>query len=209
MEYTITKTEPPSRPVRQRLDTHELDRWFSEEVLPLEPVLMRLLRRHWRHQDDIPDLRQDIYMRVYESARRDGIPDSTRAFVFTCARNLLVDQARRAQVVSIETIGDLEELPEQPTSDFGPERVAGARSELRLLQAALDDLSPRCREIVVMRKIEELTHEEISARLGIAQGTIEKQITLGIRAIAKTLYEQGIDAVDKWMQRGRRGERDQ
>jgi DNA-directed RNA polymerase specialized sigma24 family protein len=60
-----------------------------------------------------------------------------------------------------------------------------------------------------MRKVEELTHEEISARLGIAQGTIEKQITLGIRAIAKTLFEHGIDAVDKWMQRGRRGERDQ
>ena len=47
-----------------------LDRWFVEEVLPLEPALMRMLRRHWRRADDIADLRQEVYTRVYESAGR-------------------------------------------------------------------------------------------------------------------------------------------
>ena len=186
-----------------------LDKWFGDEVLPQEAALMRFLRRHWRHIDDLPDLRQEIYMRVYASAQRTGIPDSTRAFVFMCARNLLADQARRAQVVSIETVGDIEELPEQPSGDFGPERLLGAKQDLHLLQVALDKLSPRCREIVALRKIEELTHEEISERLGIAQGTIEKQITLGVRAIAKTLFERGVDSAERWMRRARRGEREQ
>jgi RNA polymerase sigma-70 factor (ECF subfamily) len=207
VEYTNTNI--PARAVRQRLETDALDRWFSNDVLPLEPALMRFLRRHWRHVDDLPDLRQEVYLRVYDSAQIAGIPDSTRAFVFMCARNLLVDQARRAQVVSIETIGDLEELSQLPGDDFSPERLIGARQELRMLQAALDELPPRCREIVAMRKIEELSHEEISERLGIAQGTIEKQITLGVRAIAKTLYERGVEAAELWMRRTRRGERDQ
>lgn len=192
-----------------RPDTHALDIWFTEAVLPLEPALMRLLRRHWRHADDLTDLRQEIYLRVCQSAKESGLPDSARAFVFTCARNLLVDQARRAQVVSFETVADLEELPEQPADDFGPERLVGAKGELRLLEAALDALSPRCREVVVLRKIEGLTHSEISERLGIALGTIEKQITLGVRAIAQTLYEQGVEAAATWMRRVRREERDQ
>ncbi|WP_457326203.1 RNA polymerase sigma factor [Roseateles sp. P5_E11] len=183
--------------------------WFSKEVLPLEPALMRLLRRHWRHAEDLPDLRQEVYMRVYESAQRTGVPEATAAFVFTCARNLLVDQVRRAQVVPFEVVADLEDLPAQPSNDFTPERLAESRQKLELLQLALDDLPPRCREVVMLRKIDGLSNKEIADRLGIAEGTIEKQITVGVRALAETLFAQGIEAAAGWMKRMRRGERDQ
>lgn len=183
--------------------------WFSDEVLPLEPALMRLLSRHWRHPEDLPDIRQEVYIRVYEAAKRDGIPDATAAFVFTCARNLLVDRVRRSQVVPFETVADLEELPDRPGSGFTPEQLVDARQDMELLEDALNDLSPRCREVVVMRKIEGLTHKEIAERLGIAEGTIEKQITLGVRALAETLYAQGVGAASAWVQRMRRGEKDQ
>jgi len=186
-----------------------IEDWFSKEVLPLEPALMRLLRRHWRHHDDLPDLRQEVYMRVYESAQRDGIPESPAAFLFTCARNLLVDRVRRAQVVPFETVADLDELPSHPSTDFTPERLVDSKQKLVLLQSALDDLSPRCREVVILRKIEGLSLKEISARLGIAEGTVEKQITIGIRALAETLFSQGIEAAAGWVKRMRRGEQDQ
>jgi RNA polymerase sigma factor (sigma-70 family) len=186
-----------------------VDDWFVKEVMPLEPALMRLLRRHWRYPDDLPDLRQEIYVRVYEAASRNGLPAATPAFIFTCARNLLVDRSRRAQVVSIDTVADLEELPDLPHANFTPERIADAREELNMLQAALDDLAPRCREVVMLRKIDGLSHKEIAKRLGIAEGTVEKQITLGVRALAETLYAQGVEVAATWLQRMRRGEQDQ
>ena len=186
-----------------------VDDWFSTEVLSMEAALTRFLRRHWRQPDDIPDLRQDIYIRVYESAIDAGIPASTPAFVFTCARNLLVDRARRARIVSFEMIADLEAIPEQPDADFSPEHIAAAREELKLLQVALDDLSPRCREVVMLRKIDGLSHREIAEQLGIAHGTVEKHITIGVRALADSLFAQGVEAASAWMQRMRRGESDQ
>jgi RNA polymerase sigma-70 factor (ECF subfamily) len=183
--------------------------WFSTEVLPLEAALMRFLRRNWRQPDDIPDLRQEIYVRAYESALRDGMPAATPAFLFTCARHLLVDRTRRAKLVSFEMIADLEALPEQPDHDFSPERLAGARDELQLLQLALDDLPPRCREVVMLRKVEGMSQQEIATQLGIAQGTVEKHITLGVRSLAETLYAQGVEVAAAWMRRMRRGESDQ
>lgn len=209
MPSKVPDSDSPPLPSGGHLAGHVVNDWFSAEVLPLEPALMRLLRRHWRHPEDVPDLRQEIYVRVYEAAARDGLPASAPAFVFTCARNLLVDRVRRAQVVSFDTVADLEDLPEQPQSDFTPERLADARQELQLLQVALDDLSPRCREVVVLRKIDGLSNKEISKRLGIAEGTVEKQITLGVRALAETLCAQGVAAAATWMRRMRRGERDQ
>ena len=65
---------------------------------------MRLLRRHWRGSDDHADLRQDIYIRVYEAAARDGVPESTPAFVFTCARNLLVDRELSKVVARLDLL---------------------------------------------------------------------------------------------------------
>lgn len=192
-----------------RAEPATVQEWFRREVLPLEPALMRLLRRHWRHHEDVADLRQEIYMRVYESAQEKGTPDSTAAFVFTCARNLLVDRIRKAQVVPFEAVADLEELPEAPHADFTPELLAESRQKLRLLQVAFDDLSPRCREVVLLRKVEGLSHKEIAARLGIAEGTIEKQITNGVRALAETLFSQGVDVAVAWVNRMRGGEQNQ
>ena len=46
-----------------------LDDWFTTEVLSLEAMLMRYLRQNWRDSAEWPDLRREVYARVYEAAR--------------------------------------------------------------------------------------------------------------------------------------------
>src|SRR5690242_7107039 len=72
--------------------------WFIREVLPLEAALMQFLRRCVRNESDAADLRQDVYVRVYEAAQKQ-IPHPVRPFLMTTARNLVVDRVRRQQVV--------------------------------------------------------------------------------------------------------------
>lgn len=169
------------------LSDNELSTWFVEEVLPLEGLLERYLRRNWRDHDEIPDLRQEVYARVYDSCAA-ARPLSARAFVLSTARNLLIDRVRRAQVVSIETYADIERMSTLQ-DELSPERHLSARSELRLLQAALDGLPPRCREVVELRKIEGLSQREVAARMGIAEDTVEKQVAKGVRALAQALRD--------------------
>ena len=45
-----------------------LDTWFKREVLPHEAALLRFLLRMWPNRHEVQDLRQDIYVRVYEAA---------------------------------------------------------------------------------------------------------------------------------------------
>jgi RNA polymerase sigma factor (sigma-70 family) len=164
----------------------EVEAWFVRDVLPLEASLMQFLSHNWRNEADIADIRQDVYERVCEAARR-RMPDQTRAFVFRTARNLIVDRFRHAQVISIEAVPDLEAL-EVAIDTPGPDRSAAARGELRRLQIAIDRLPPRSREALVLGRIEGLPGDEIAVRMGVSQAAVSKHLNKGIRALADFLF---------------------
>jgi RNA polymerase sigma factor (sigma-70 family) len=164
----------------------EVRAWFVREVLPLEAVLMQFLRRNWRNKSEIADLRQEVYARVFEAARHE-IPRLAKPFLFATARNLLINRVRQEHVVSIEAVADLDAL-NIPKDEPGPDRSAIARDELRRLQAALDDLPPRCREAVILRQVDGLTRREIASRMGIAEKTVKRHLADGVRVLADHLY---------------------
>lgn len=168
-----------------------VDDWFAREILPLESALMQFLQHNWRNRSDIADLRQEVYARVFESALKE-IPDKPRQFLFAAARNLLVDRVRREQIVPIEAATDLDALNIAMDAP-GPDRTAMARDELRRVQAALDRLPPRCREAVVLRRVEGLSRKEIAQRMGIAEDTVTEHLIKGMRLLASTLYGDPAD----------------
>jgi len=184
---------------REGFDTHpagrmsaaEVDEWFVREVLPMEQVLMQFLHRNWRNASDIGDLKQDIYVQVYEAALA-GLPAHPRQFVFTTARNLLINRVKREQIVSIEAMADLDLLGMAEEAP-GPERALLARDELLQLQIALDRLPERHREIFVMAQIDGLTGRQIAERTGLAESTVSQHLAKATRLIADHLYGEPKD----------------
>ena len=168
------------------VDEASLSQWFKTEILPLERALMAFLRRHWRSSEDLIDFRQDIYERVLAAAAENGLPQSARAYLFVAARNHVVNQYRRQQVVSFELVADMEEVS-QDFDMFATDRHLSARDELRRTKAALDLLPARCREVIRLRRIEGHSAKETAECLGVSLSTVEKEFTHGMRAITDYL----------------------
>jgi len=165
--------------------------WFLREVLPLEAMLLQFLRHNWRDSADIEDLLHDVYVRVYEAALKQ-IPDRAKPFVFTTARNMLISRVRTRHVVPIEAVADLDALGiaiDVP----GPDRSMIARDELRRLRDAIDRLPPHCRDVVIMRRIDDLSRGEIAMRLGLTEGTVSVYLTEGMYALADFLHGESPD----------------
>ena len=165
----------------------DLDDWFVREILVHERALTQYLLRCWPQRDEQHDLRQEIYARVYEAAAR-GRPAAPKAILFTAARHLMTDRARRSRVVSIEPVGDFEPSNVYLIDEVTPERWMGARQALKRLAEALDRLPDRCREVVWLRRVEELPQKDVARRLGISGKTVEKHLAKGMRLIADHLY---------------------
>ncbi|HWY60792.1 MAG TPA: RNA polymerase sigma factor [Rhizomicrobium sp.] len=170
------------------LDRRDIDAWFVEEVLPLEPMLTRLLRRNWRDVEEVADLRQEAYVKIYEAAQRER-PSPVKPFLIMIARNLMIDRLRRNNVVSIETMNDLDWSNISEIAPSPEDRVA-ARQQLTRMQAALDQLPPRCREVIVLRRVHGFSQREVAKKMGIKEETVENQVMKGMRVLADAVSDR-------------------
>ena len=147
---------------------------------------MRYLTRKRAIPIDAEDVRNDLYIRILEAAEcaRPAIP---KAFLFSAARNLLIDLARRNQVVAIDLLADLDVLNVLIDEVF-PERHASGRQQLQRLSMFFDRMPAKCREVLWMRRIDGLPQKEVAQRLGITEATVEKHVHRGLRYLANALY---------------------
>jgi RNA polymerase sigma factor (sigma-70 family) len=159
-----------------------LEIWFKREILNHEEMLMRFLARVWPYRDELCDIRQEAYARVYEAALKSR-PQAPKAFLFTTARHLMADRIRRERIVSIRAGGDTDYL-NVLVDEISPERRAAAAEELARLAQAFDRLSSKCREVVWLRRVKELSQREVAEHLGLSEKTVEKHLRVGARLLA-------------------------
>ena len=135
---------------------------------------------------------QETYARLLAlSPERRGAVRSWRAFLFATARNVALDHLRRREIVSLDA------LPETHGADVvwrggeegRPDEVVNLAQERRLLAQVIASLPERCRQVLTLRKIHGLSQKEIALRLGIAEHTVEKHVSHGVRLCAARLLE--------------------
>jgi RNA polymerase sigma-70 factor (ECF subfamily) len=114
-------------------------------------------------------------------------PPVARYFLFNVARHLLTDRLRRRRIVSIESVGDFD-LSNVLVDEISPERRLDAHQQLKRLAQALNDLPPKCRQVVWMRRVEALSQKQVAERLGVSERTVESHVLKGMYLLKQALY---------------------
>jgi RNA polymerase sigma factor (sigma-70 family) len=164
--------------------------WFRENIRPHERELRAYLRGRFPTLPDVDDLVQETYARLLR-ARESGHATLTRAYLFVVARNVALDLIRREKTISVERLGEMERLN---VVEEGPDAAEALshEQELALLDAAMRALPPRCREVLTLRRIEGLSHRAIAEKLGIAEGTVNAQLAIGLMRCRQFLCAHGV-----------------
>jgi RNA polymerase sigma-70 factor (ECF subfamily) len=168
----------------------DLEKWFVSAILPHQAALTRYLKRVCKWSSEVLDLRQETYIRVCESATKSR-PRFPRTFLFTTARNLVIDKVRRERVVSIEYTQDAVSLELLSVDELTPERRLAARQDLQQLTLAFDSLPETTRSVIWLRRVAGLSQREAAASLGIDESALEGRMTRGMRSLAKAVVVNG------------------
>jgi RNA polymerase sigma factor (sigma-70 family) len=166
------------------------DRWFCEEVHVHEPALRAWMRRRFPGVGDVDNVIQEAMSRAWQ-ARTAPSMASPRAFLFTTARNLAVDQLRHQEVASIAAGSNIDDYWDEARVET-PAAATAHNQELELLHQAIRSLPVRCRQVLLLRKIYGLSQKQIAMRLGISEHTVETQVANGMRRCIEFFARLGL-----------------
>lgn len=154
--------------------------WMAREIVPHEAGMRAWLARARVSAEDIDELMQEAYCQIVSLPSVDHIT-APRAYFMASLRHLMLRRIRRAQVVAIDAIEQIENWRDDGV--ISPEDEAGSRMSLQRLMGIIAGLPERCRRVVELRKIEGWSQKDIAAHMGMSEKAVEKQVWVGVRAI--------------------------
>ena len=167
----------------------DVDRWLCADVLPHQYAFLALARRLTGSTEVAKDIVQDVYAEVLAGTGwRQAI--DPKAFVLRIVYCRSINWVNRQKIVPIHALPTYEGLAH---SDVGPDafdRLSG-REELEAVFEILEGMPMRCRQVIMMRRIEDLPPREIAKRLGIDLVTVRRHMARGVAILTERLAERG------------------
>lgn len=143
--------------------------------------LLTVARARALSDGDAEDRLQEACLRLLESEQTSEIRQRDHYFK-RILHNVRISALRlaisRPQVEIDEALAD-----PQP----GPDRIAGAKADLRRVADALEALPPRCREAFELHRFEELSYAQIAQRMGVSTSMVEKHIAAAVLRLSHAL----------------------
>ena len=128
------------------------------------------LRLRLRNDNEIDDIAQETFLRVWRSRNAETI-ENPRSYLFRVANNIATDRLRERQRWQWTNDPALLEADDV----LSPERTVAAREELALVQRAIDRLPEDCKRVFLLR-LEGESHADIAAAIGISRSMVEKHL---------------------------------
>jgi RNA polymerase sigma factor (sigma-70 family) len=142
--------------------------------------------------EEAHEITQEVLFRVCRKARTYNGGASLSAWIFTVARNLLIDRTRSRNFKLVSATLPLEDGPvgatASPHSD-SPEHRAMRQEITTRVREAIDTLPPRQREVVQLRLLGELSLEEIAQAVGLSLGGVKSTLHNALRNLRGRLAD--------------------
>lgn len=129
------------------------------------------------------DMVQDAWVKA-EVARPDRMIENPKGFVTQITKRAVMDHIRKDRRRA-EINSELAEILWDRASEMSPERVAISRENLRRVQAVLDTLPERTRQIFLRNRLDLVSHRRIAAELGVTEETVYYHIRRALERLAE------------------------
>ncbi|HTM82199.1 RNA polymerase sigma factor [Asticcacaulis sp.] len=167
----------------------DVDRWMCAEVLPHQYAYQALARRLTGNIEVARDVVQDVYAEILAGTNWQKAIDP-KAYVLRIVYCRSVNWVNRQKIIPIHQLATYEGLAH---SDVGPDAFdnLSGREELEAVFEILDGMPVRCRQVIIMRRVEDLPPREIARRLGIDLVTVRRHMARGLAILTQRLAERG------------------
>lgn len=163
-----------------------------------EPLYLLLLRMT-RNTTVASDLTIETFGKAFMQLHRYAPTSTFSAWLYSIGIHLYIDQLRRKRVETVP-LSDTEHTPDGeyieyqiPSNQPTPEETMICMQRNETLKAIVDGLKEPYRQIVRLRYYEELSYEDIAARLKIPLGTVKIRLSRAKDLLSAIVKEKGVE----------------
>ncbi|MEJ1964631.1 MAG: sigma-70 family RNA polymerase sigma factor [Gammaproteobacteria bacterium] len=159
--------------------TKAVDPFVARVATEYGEDLVRFLARRVRRAVDARDLAQEAYVRLLRLDRKDLVRDP-QPYVYRVAVNLLheFELKRRADVDGLRRWTQEQDIH---GGALAVDREVEARAIREQLTKVLEELTPKCRAVLILHRRDGMTYDEIGERIGISPSMVKKYLAIGLR----------------------------
>jgi len=151
-----------------------------------QPMLVSFAFRYVKSVEDAKGVVQEVFISVWnnrESLRMDG---NLKSYLFTATKNKCLNflEKKRLKTISLDHApGDFSPATRIPTPAPDTNEVLAAEELRAVIFDEIQKLPPKCRDIFILSREEQLSYKEIAEKQGVSPKTVENQIGIALRRI--------------------------
>ncbi len=180
-ENQITDKQPSDEELIERFQKGDLYA-FDLIVKRYKDQLLNFVYRFVGNQEEAEDIVQETFLRVYRKRRAYKRIAKFSTWIYTIAGNLARTELRRRKrrkLFSVTDMGFEDRDYEISDEGYNPESQVDGLITEEIIQREIQNLSPKFREVIILRDVQELSYEEISKIIKVPIGTVKSRVNRG------------------------------
>jgi RNA polymerase sigma-70 factor, ECF subfamily len=172
---------------------------FQALVERHRPMVYRVAYQFAGNHYDAEDIAQEVFLKVYRSLDRFRQDAQLTSWLYRIVMNACIDHRRRHSPAAVAPFGEEAErrLVNTPEERPGPEDRAYAGELGEVLETEIARLPQGQRIVFVMRHHQGLKLGEIAAALGLAEGTVKRQLHAAVHRLRGALSRAHVTAGER------------
>jgi RNA polymerase sigma-70 factor (ECF subfamily) len=169
---------------------------FQALVEQHRSMVYRVAYQFAGNHHDAEDIAQEVFIKVYRSLDRFRQDAQLSSWLYRIVMNACIDHRRRHRPASYAPFGEeaQQRMLTTPEETPGPEECAYAGELGQVLEAAVSRLPHGQRIVFIMRHHEGLKLSEIAGALGLAEGTVKRQLHAAVHRLRAALMTANVTA---------------
>lgn len=168
--------------------TDQADIKFEDIYLSYFSKMKHFAQEYVILEEDAENIVQDVFTELWEKREMLNMPINLIAYLFTTIKNKCLNHLRHKTIVN-ETANLLQEeyfitlRMNLNSLEAFDQNLFSEQDIEQIITKALNTLSPKCKEIFIMSKIEGKKQKQIAAELNISINTVETQIGIAYKKL--------------------------
>src|SRR5690606_9522988 len=159
---------------------------FNQLYSKYAPILYQRLLRLLKNPESVEEILQDVFLKIWNKRAEIEPEKGFKTFIYRVADNMAIDLFRK---IGRDKALQLELWAASISFYLHTEEKIIDKEKADILRQAIQNLSPKRREIVVLCKLEDKSYKEVAAQMGISVSTVSNQLVAAMKDMKKFIVK--------------------